>query len=503
MIRNKGKLAIVTGASTGIGYELAKCCAADGFNLLVVADEPEIHKAAKDFRQLGVEVEAIEADLATLEGVDRLYAATGGWPVDALLANAGHGLGGAFLEQDFNDALHVINTNITGTIYLAQKIGNDMRARGQGRILFTGSIAGFTPGSFNAVYNASKAFVDSFSAALRNELKDTGVTVTCLMPGATETEFFDRADMLDTKVGQSKKDDPADVARVGFDAMMNGEGDVVSGWKNKVLSAAALVTPSDVLAERHRKMAEPGSGKQEGGLEMKATPLTQEFIDEGTVNDTDQKTGLYAKAAKHPILTGSLLLVGAGLAYAVGRKISEGNTEVARDVHIETSIAIDKTPAELFAFWREFKNLPLFMKNLESVTEQDAFRSHWVAKGIGGATVEWDAEIYNEKENELIAWRSLENADVVNAGSVRFQPGPEGHGTYVRVVMNYNPPAGKVGKGLAQLLGAEPEQLIKEDLRRLKQIMEAGEIATIAGQTSGRAEETQPVTDSKARAVSQ
>ena len=128
------------------------------------------------------------------------------------------------------------------------------------RILITGSIAGFTPGSFNAVYNASKAFLNSFSFALRDELRDTGVTVTCLMPGATETEFFERADLMDTKVGQSKKDDPADVAKVGFDAMMNGDGDVVSGWQNKLRSAIATITPSGVLAEMHRGMAEPGSG---------------------------------------------------------------------------------------------------------------------------------------------------------------------------------------------------------------------------------------------------
>jgi len=262
MSRNSGKLAVVTGASTGIGYELARCCAEDGFDLLIAADEPEIHQAAEDFKKLGVRVESIEADLATTSGVDALYEATKGRAVDALLANAGRGLGGAFLDQDFDEVRHIIDTNITGTIYLVQKVGSDMRSRGQGRILFTGSIAGFTPGSFNATYNGTKAFVDSFSFALRNELKDTGVTVTCLMPGATETEFFERADMLDTKIGQSKKDDPADVAKAGYEAMMSGDGDVVTGFKNKVLSAAALVMPSDVLAEQHRKKAEPGSANK-------------------------------------------------------------------------------------------------------------------------------------------------------------------------------------------------------------------------------------------------
>jgi len=254
-------LAIVTGASAGIGYELARIAAENGHSLVIAADQHKIEQAASDFRAMGVQVEAVETDLATLEGVDRLYAAIGERPVDVLCANAGHGLGGAFLDQDFAEARHVIDTNITGTIYLMQKVGRDMRARNQGRILVTGSIAGFMPGTFHAVYNGSKAFINSFAFALRNELKDTNVTVTDLMPGATDTEFFDRADMEDTKIGQSSgKDDPAMVARVGWEAMMKGEGDVVSGWKNKIQTTLANVTPSGMLAEQHRKTAEPGSG---------------------------------------------------------------------------------------------------------------------------------------------------------------------------------------------------------------------------------------------------
>ena len=235
---------------------------------------------------------------------------------------------------------------------------------------------------------------------------------------------------------------------------------------------------------------------------MDETHLTQKLIDgsNGSNSDANQKKGLYAKAADHPFLAGGAILVGAGLAYAAARVISKTSEDsaVAHDVHIETSIAIDKSPAELFTFWRDFKNLPLFMKNLESVTELEPVLTHWVAKPIDGVRVEWDAEIYNEIENELIAWRSVESADVVNAGSVRFQRAPEGHGTYVRIAMNYNPPAGKFGASLAHLLGAEPAQLIKEDLRRLKQMMEAGEVATIAGQSSGRAEEAAPIGERKA-----
>jgi uncharacterized protein len=254
--------AIVTGASTGIGYELARRCAKEGFDLLIAADEPAIELAAASLRNAGAQVEAIEADLATTEGVDKLYAAAKGRPVDALLANAGRGLGQAFLDQDFAKVRRVIDTNITGTVYLIHKVGNDMRRSNAGRILITGSIAGFTPGSFQAVYNGTKAFLNSFSFALREELKDTQVSVTCLMPGATETEFFKRAEMMDTDVGTTEKDDPAEVASDGFEAMMKGEGDVVSGLKNKVQSAVANVMPAGVLASQHRKMAEPGTAKK-------------------------------------------------------------------------------------------------------------------------------------------------------------------------------------------------------------------------------------------------
>jgi short-subunit dehydrogenase len=257
------QFAIVTGASSGIGLELAKCCAREGFDLLIAADEAEIEIAAAEIRALGVLVETVQADLSTIEGVDRLYATSKriGRPVDALLANAGRGLGHAFLDQHFNQIRRVIDTNITGTAYLIHKVGNDMRRRNAGRILITGSIAGFVPGSFQAVYNATKAFLDSFSFALREELRDTKITVTCLMPGATETKFFERADMMDTKVGTARKDDAAFVARAGFFAMMRGDGDIVTGFKNKVQTAAATVIPAGVLAKQHRKMAEPGSGR--------------------------------------------------------------------------------------------------------------------------------------------------------------------------------------------------------------------------------------------------
>ena len=256
------KFAIVTGASTGIGFELASIAAEQGYDLLVVADEPLINAAAADFKTHGGAVESVEADLSTIDGVDRLLAAADGRRIDLLCANAGHGLGGGFLSQDVSGWRHVIDTNITGTVYLLQKVLNDMVAAGEGKVLVTGSIAGYIPGSFHAVYNGSKAFVDNFTEALRNELKDEkGITITTLMPGATETEFFDRADMNDTKVGQAKKADANKVARDGWDALMAGKGHVVSGLMNKLQVAASSVIPASTLAQSHRDMAEPGSGQ--------------------------------------------------------------------------------------------------------------------------------------------------------------------------------------------------------------------------------------------------
>jgi short-subunit dehydrogenase len=261
MASSKRPLAVVTGASSGIGLELARESARNGFDSIIAADRP-LGEAAEQLRQGGALVEAVEVDLATPAGIDELYGRIARRSVSALIANAGHGLGGAFLDQSFEEITHVIDTNITGTLALIHKVGNDMRAGGAGRILIVGSIAGFMPGTFQAVYNGTKAFIDSFSWALRNELKDTNITVTCLMPGATETEFFERAEMMDTKVGTERKMDAAEVARIGFKAMMDGEGDVVAGLKNKLQAAMASVTPSARLAEQHRKMAQPGTAKR-------------------------------------------------------------------------------------------------------------------------------------------------------------------------------------------------------------------------------------------------
>ncbi len=255
-----GKFAIVTGASTGIGYHLAACAAREGYDVLIVADEPAIHSAATKLAAEGAQVQAVEADLSTLEGVDTLLAAADGRTIDVLCANAGNSKGGPFLDQSLADWRRSVDTNVTGTVYLLQRVLSAMVRHGEGKVLVTGSIVGFIPGPFNAIYNATKAFIDNFTEALRNELKEQkGVTLTTLMPGPTETEFFARADMLDTNVGQSKKDDPAEVARKGWDAMKAGEGHITTGLKNKLQVAGSGVVPQSVLAEAHRKIAEPGS----------------------------------------------------------------------------------------------------------------------------------------------------------------------------------------------------------------------------------------------------
>jgi len=259
-------LAVVTGASSGIGYELARQFADHGFDLLIAAEDPGIERAGADLRRDGgPQVQICQVDLATYDGVERLYQAIEhtGRPVEAIAINAGRGAGGDFArDTDLRAELNIIDVNVTSTVLLAKRVLPDMVRRGAGKVLFTSSIAATMPGSYQAVYNASKSFVQSFSEAVRNELKDTGVTVTALMPGPTDTNFFERADMLDTRVGAGPKDDPAKVAEQGFEALMQGDDHVVAGsFRNKVQAVAAKAMPDTAKAETHRKMTEPGSGQ--------------------------------------------------------------------------------------------------------------------------------------------------------------------------------------------------------------------------------------------------
>jgi short-subunit dehydrogenase len=255
-------LAVVTGASSGIGRELARCCAREGFDLVIVADEPQIDEVARELRSLDVEVTPVAADLAQAEGLAALFEAVGERRIDALLANAGTGLGGGFLDQPLDEAQRIVDLNIEATMALVHHVGGQMRRRGEGRILITGSIAGYLPGSYQAVYNASKAFLDSFAFALRYELEGSGVGVTCLMPGLTDTDFFERAGMQDSFVGQTGlKSDPAKVAAEGVAAMMKGESGQVTDLLNKLQVLFAGVVPDEILARLHRRVSAPGSGR--------------------------------------------------------------------------------------------------------------------------------------------------------------------------------------------------------------------------------------------------
>ncbi len=258
-------MALVTGASSGIGRELAKQFAEHDFDLIITARR-DLSETSAELEALGAPVESVEVDLASSDGVEDLWrkVQASGRPLAAAALNAGRGVGGAFAtDTALADELEIIDLNVRSTVQLAKSVVADMVAREEGRILFTSSIASTMPGSFQAVYNASKSFVQSFALALRNELKDTKGTVTSLMPGPTETEFFEHADMMDTKVGTDDKDDPEDVARDGFEALMAGDQRVVSAsMKTKVQGRSSRLMPDSVKAEMHRSMAEPGSAKK-------------------------------------------------------------------------------------------------------------------------------------------------------------------------------------------------------------------------------------------------
>jgi short-subunit dehydrogenase len=257
-------LAVVTGASSGIGFELAKQFAENGFDLIVTAEDDGLDAAAEQLRATGAHVQSVQVDLSAYKGVEHLYVAivSTGRAVSAAALNAGVGQGGAFVDTDLADELRIIDLNITSTVHLAKRLLRDMVARDEGRMLITSSIASTMPGTFQAIYNASKSFLQSFAQALQNELKDTEVTITSLMPGPTETNFFHRADMDDTKVGQGSKDDPAQVAKQGFDALTAGKDRIVGGSvTTKAQEAANKVLPDKLKAAAHRQMAEPGSGE--------------------------------------------------------------------------------------------------------------------------------------------------------------------------------------------------------------------------------------------------
>ncbi len=260
-------LAVVTGASSGIGLELAKQFAEHDFDLVVAAEDAGIEQAADVLRAFGAAVTPARVDLSTYEGCEQLVSqvAATGRPVEALALNAGVGSGGPFDETDLRKELEVIAVNVTSTVHLAKRFIPSMVERRSGKVLITSSIASTQPGPYEAVYAASKAFDQSFAEAIRSELKDSGVTVTSLMPGVTRTNFFRRAAMTDTRAGGNEKmqDDPVKVAEQGFEALMKGEEKVVAGSLSaKLMGRSGRFVPDSVKAKMHRAMAEPGSAKK-------------------------------------------------------------------------------------------------------------------------------------------------------------------------------------------------------------------------------------------------
>ncbi|CAB4892737.1 unannotated protein [freshwater metagenome] len=254
------RFAVVTGASSGIGLELARLFAADGHDVLVVAEDAAIEGIPGQLIAHGQHAEALQVDLATAAGVDELRdrIAEIGRPLDAIALNAGFAVGGgSFLETPLDDHLRMIDLNVKGVVHLAHHVASDMVLRGEGKILVTSSVAALLPGPYYATYAASKSFVQSFTEALREEIKDQGVTVTALQPGPVDTAFFDRADMDDTQAAKGPKTDPADVAQAGYEALQNGDDHVVAGAPGKLMAAAAKILPDPLKAKLHGSMGKP------------------------------------------------------------------------------------------------------------------------------------------------------------------------------------------------------------------------------------------------------
>ena len=261
-----GKLAVVTGASSGIGYFLAKELAGRGYDLVVCSAGIRLEQATADFRALGVEVTEVSADLATREGVDQLWDSVlgAGRPVDIACINAGVGVGGLFAETDLDEELNMVELNCASTVHLAKHVVKHMLELNSGKILFTASIAGEMVAPREAVYAATKAFVLSFAHSVRYELRDSGVSVTALQPGPTDTDFFHRAGMDDTEVGSKGKSEsqPEDVARQGIEALFAGKEHVyAASFKTKMEGMMANVMPGDAKGAMHEKMAKPLSEK--------------------------------------------------------------------------------------------------------------------------------------------------------------------------------------------------------------------------------------------------
>ncbi len=266
------KWALITGATSGIGYELAKLFAKDHYNLVIVArGQDGLENTASELRNAySIQVTTIAKDLFIAGNSFELYdeVKEKGIEIDVLVNDAGQGQYGEFIDTDIYRELEIIQLNISSLVVLTKQFLKDMAARGSGKILNLSSVASKTPGPFQSVYHGTKAFVQSFTEAVRNEVKDKGIVVTALLPGATNTDFFNKADMLDAKMireglAEGKLDDPAKVAKDGYDALMSNDDMVVSGFKNKVSVAMANVMPDAAVAAKVHKQQEPVTANEQ------------------------------------------------------------------------------------------------------------------------------------------------------------------------------------------------------------------------------------------------
>ncbi|HYX39001.1 MAG TPA: SDR family NAD(P)-dependent oxidoreductase [Oligoflexus sp.] len=456
-------LALITGASSGIGLELAREFYQHGFDLLLAAEDPGIFEAERSFNSELRFVKGLQVDLANFEGVETLVQAMEELqrPVDAAAINAGVGVSGDFSQTDLRSEIELIHLNVVSAVHLAKRLIPGMKARGQGRILFTSSVAASSPGPYLAVYAASKAFLQSFAEAIRFELKDTGVTVTSLQPGATETQFFARAGMQDTKAGSEPKDNARDVARAGFEALMAGRDAVIPGaFKNKVQGTLGRLLPEPVGAGMQAHYNKPGSAANQS-IQAKFFNITWSDHMQHNVSNTERMVSI---ALGSTALARSLFgkkrgvfsrltqgVSGAGLLYRgltghcpLYEKMGKATlpTSCRPPLDFEKSIVIHKSLDEVRSILGE--NDPVWQNSDSTLFP------------IQAGDQLWDLRLKESHD----AKRTFLYASLNNQESAGIKGGP------VRI--------------------AALKQALDVELRRLKALLETGEVPTIEGQPHGR-----------------
>jgi uncharacterized membrane protein len=370
--------------------------------------------------------------------------------------NAGVGVGGLFVETDLDAELNMVSLNCAGTVHLAKYVVQHMMRQGEGKILFTASIAGEMVAPREAVYAATKAFVLSFAHSLRYELRDSGISVTALQPGPTDTDFFHRAGMDDTEVGSKGKSEsqPDDVARQGIDALLAGDDHVyAASMKTKLEGKLANVVPGAVKGAMHEKMAKPL--EKENQHEERSMALLNEAHIAGNAPQ------------------GATVIQD-------GRYLPPPEDKDGK-VWVRTSAIIQAAPDKLYALWRDIESAPHWQEQLKQVIKTGERTSHWVMYR-GDKTIEWDSELLADEPGKRLAWRSI-GGEIDTAGEVVFEPAPTGRGTMVTLLQEFK--LGRLANMWETLTGRNPKQAVIENLRHFKALAETGEIPRTQGQPHG------------------